>query len=633
MTAILGVSAFYPDSAAALVVDGRIVAAAQEERFTRKKHDDSFPAHAVEYCLREGGLRPGDLDHVAFYDKPLLKFDRLLSTYVAVAPAGFRSFLRAMPLWLQRKLHTPDALHRGLRGEYRRRFVFAEHHESHAASAFFPSPFDQAAILTLDGVGEWATATFGVGRGNRIELLAEQRFPHSLGLLYSAFTFFTGFRVNSGEYKLMGLAPYGEPVYADRILDELVDLKGDGSFRLDMRYFDYCRGRTMTSARFHDLFGGPPRHPEGPLTRREMDLAASIQQVAEEVVLRAARHVHEVTGMRDLCLAGGVALNCVANGRLLREGPFERLWIQPAAGDAGGALGVALLVWHQLLGNPRTAEPGDAQQGSLLGPRYGPAEVRAALDATGATYRAVPDEEVLCDQVAALLESGRVVGWFQGRMEFGPRALGTRSILGDPRDPGMQSLMNRKIKFRESFRPFAPAVLDDHVDDWFDRAGDEESPYMLLVLPVSAERRVSRTDAPPGPLPGGHRRAAGLRAAGGPGASAARGLAELATVASEIPAVTHVDHSARVQTVDRSRNPRFRRLLERFWARTGCPVLVNTSFNVRGEPIVCTPGDAYRCFMATDLDALVVEDLLLLKEEQDGAGPSAEDHLAQFAPD
>ena len=612
MTAILGISAYYHDAAAALVVDGRVVAAAQEERFTRKKHDSSFPQHAIDYCLAEAALGPGDLDYVGFYDKPLLTFDRLLQTYLAYAPRGLRSYLKAMPLWLSEKLHTRRKLAKGLGHAYRKRFVFTEHHESHAASAFFPSPFDEAAILTFDGVGEWATATLGTGRGNRIDLHAELRFPHSLGLLYSAFTYFTGFKVNSGEYKLMGLAPYGEPVYADLIFERLMDLKDDGSFRLDMSYFNYCRGLTMTSKRFGDLFGGPPRRPEGPLTQREMDLAASIQAVTEEVMLRAARHLHAETGMRNLCLAGGVALNCVANGRILREGPFDDIWIQPAAGDAGGSLGVALFIWHQLLGNPRVPDPADSQHGSLLGPRYDAATIRNALDAAGAAYTVVEDDDRLCELVASLLTSGSVVAWFQGRMEFGPRALGARSILGDARDAQMQSVMNRQIKFRESFRPFAPAVLAEHVDDWFERVGAEQSPYMLLVSPVAKNRRTGR-DAE---------------------LEAARGLDKLAVPRSEIPAVTHVDYSARLQTVDGHRDPRFHALLERFYARTGCPVVINTSFNVRGEPIVCTPADAYRCFMATNIDALVLENFVLLKDQQARAAEvDVGEYLREFALD
>ncbi len=613
MTAILGVSAYYHDSAAALVVDGEVVAAAQEERFTRRKHDSRFPEHAVRSCLEQAGLDAGDLDFVGFYDKPLLKFERLLETYLAYAPAGFRSFARAIPLWSRQKLHLPREIRRGLDGRYTRRIVFAEHHESHAASAFFPSPFEEAAILTLDGVGEWATTTFGVGRGNRIELSHEIRFPHSLGLLYSAFTYYTGFRVNSGEYKLMGLAPYGEPRYADAIRERVIDIKEDGSFRLDMSYFNYCQGLTMTSRRLHRLLGGPPRKPGTPLRQLDMDVAASAQAVTEEVMLRAARHVHERTGMRDLCLAGGVALNCVGNGRILREGPFDRIWIQPAAGDAGGALGVALFIWHQLLGRERRVRPGDAQRGSLLGPSFGPDAIRASLDRLDARYEVFERPEELCDTVAAQIADGKVVGWVQGPMEFGPRALGSRSILGDARSARMQSLINQKIKFRESFRPFAPAVLCERAAEFFELREGDESPYMLLVAPVRAEKRT----------------AAAARSDG------VRGLDKLAVERSVIPAVTHVDCSARVQTVDRERHGLFRLLLERFEERTGCPVIINTSFNVRGEPIVCTPEEAYRCFMATDMDALAMGDVLLIKSEQAPTDARAERsrHLAQFALD
>jgi carbamoyltransferase len=610
MTAILGISAFYHDSAAALVVDGRIVAAAQEERFTRVKHDDRFPAHAIEYCLAEAGLTAEQLDYVGFYDKPFLKFERLLETYLAFAPAGFRSFRLAMPVWLSQKLWLPREIRKGLGGKYRRRCVFAEHHESHAASAFFPSPFDEAAILTFDGVGEWATASLGVGHGNRITLTDELRFPHSLGLLYSAFTYFCGFRVNSGEYKLMGLAPYGEPVFADAIRRELVDVKEDGSFRMDMSYFRYCQGLVMTSPKFARLFGGPPRRPEQQLTQREMDLAASIQQVTEEIVLRTVRHLHAKTGMKNLCLAGGVALNCVGNGRILREGPFERLWIQPAAGDAGGALGVALFIWHQLLDNPRTPAANDSQQGSLLGPQFGDDEIRRFLDGVGAKYKVLESEDEACRQAAELVAAKKVVGWFQGRMEFGPRALGGRSILGDARSPEMQEVMNLKIKFRESFRPFAPIVLRDRASQYFDLKPDEESPYMLVVAPVASQRRIA---LPAEPL---------------------RGLDKLKAVRSEIPAVTHVDCSARIQTVDSTHHDRLHRLLAAFEAKTGCPVMINTSFNVRGEPIVCRPEDAYRCFMATNIDALLIERFLLLKTEQPNAREHPiDDYLARFALD
>jgi carbamoyltransferase len=607
MTAILGLSAFYHDSAAALVVDGEIVAAVQEERFTRKKHDHDFPVNAIQYCLEESKLTPKQLDYVGFYDKPFLKFERLLETYLAFAPVGFRSFLRAMPLWLRQKLYLPREMGKGLKSEYRKRYIFCEHHESHAASAFFPSPFHEAAILTLDGVGEWATAACGYGRGNRITLTDELRFPHSLGLLYSAFTYFCGFKVNSGEYKLMGLAPYGKPKYKDVILEKLMDVKPDGSFRLDLSYFEYCQGLRMTSRKFARLFGGPPRKTESPLTEREMDLAASVQEVTEEIMLRAARHLHEKTAMNSLCLAGGVALNCVGNGRILREGPFENLWIQPAAGDAGGALGVALFIWYQLLGNARVVSQPDGQRGSLLGPRSTNDDIRKFLDSQEAKYRQFADESELCDYVADLIASEKVVGWMQGRTEFGPRALGCRSILGDARSRQMQSLMNLKIKFRESFRPFAPVVLRDRVSEYFHMRDGEDSPYMLLVAPVAEEKRVPDNGTP------------------------TAGLEKLKTIRSVVPAITHVDHSARVQTVDEQRHGRFYKLMKAFESKTGCPVMINTSFNVRGEPIVCSPEDAYRCFMATNMDVLVMEDFALLKEEQPTAAEhEIDEYLAQF---
>ncbi len=606
MTAILGISAYYHDSAAAVVVDGEIVAAAQEERFSRVKHDHRFPSAAIAWCLGEAGLDPGDLDFVGFYDKPFLKFERLLETYLAFAPGGFRSFLKAMPLWLNQKLHLPREIRRELDDRYTRRIVFAEHHESHAASAFYPSPFDEAAILTIDGVGEWATASFGVGRGRDIELSHELRFPHSLGLLYSAFTYFTGFKVNSGEYKLMGLAPYGEPRYAGLILDRLIDLGDDGSFRLDLDYFNYCQGLTMTSRRFDRLIGGPPRRPESPLTQREMDLAASIQTVTEEVMLRMARHVHDRTGLTAACLAGGVALNCVGNGRILRDGPFDEIWIQPAAGDAGGALGVALFIWHQLLGHDRTPRRPDGQHGSLLGPSFGRAEIASLVDGRGAVAHRFDDPDELDDRIAALIEDENVVGLFQGRMEFGPRALGCRSIIGDARSRSMQSVMNLKIKFRESFRPFAPIVLAEHAAEYFDLAGGLDSPYMLIVSPVADAVRLPVED------------------------DGAVGLDKLKVPRSTIPAVTHVDGSARVQTVDRERHPRLHRLMTRFYARTGCPVLINTSFNVRGEPIVCTPEDAYTCFMGTDMDVLVLDDHLLLKHEQPTGDIDRDSYLSRF---
>lgn len=623
MTAILGISAFYHDSAAALVVDGRIVAAAQEERFSRTKHDERFPAHAIAYCLGEAGISAEQLDHVAFYDKPLAKFERFLETALAFAPRGFRAFRRAMPTWLEERLFLPRAMDEGLGGKYRGRYVFADHHESHAASAFFPSPLDEAAILTIDGVGEWSTACCGVGRGNRIRLDEEIRFPHSLGLLYSAFTYYLGFRVNGGEYKVMGLAPYGAAKYRDLILDHLVDSKDDGSLRMDMRYFNYCQGQTMTSARFHRLFGGPPRTPEGPLTQRDADLAASVQSVTEEVMLRMARHAHRRTGMKQLVLAGGVALNCVGNGRILREGPFERVWIQPAAGDAGGALGAALFVWHQLLDRPRVPELPDAQRGSLLGPAYDDDAIRSLLDREGAEYAACRDDDELCERVAALLDDGKVVGWFSGRMEFGPRALGSRSILADARNATMQSVLNRKIKFRESFRPFAPICLREHVHEWFELEEGVESPYMLLVAYLREEHRVR---------PAGDKTE---RASTAPRGERPWSLVDRVNeVRSSVPAVTHVDYSARVQTVDAERSPLLHMLLATFHARTGCPILVNTSFNVRGEPIVCTPKDAWRCFRATEMDVLVMGRNIVLRGARERAdATAAAEHLARFPPD
>ncbi|MBN1341215.1 MAG: carbamoyltransferase [Phycisphaerae bacterium] len=609
---ILGISAFYHDSAAALVCDGEIVAAAQEERFTRKKHDADFPKRAIEYCLGQAGIAPEALDLVGFYEKPLVKFDRLLETYITYAPVGFLSFIRFLPLWLKQKLHMPREMDRGLDGKYKGRFVFTDHHESHAASAFFPSPFEEAAILTLDGVGEWSTATHGHGRGNRVTVTHEIRFPHSLGLLYSAFTYFTGFRVNSGEYKLMGLAPYGEPRHAETIRRHLIDIKDDGSFRMDMSYFNYCQGLTMTGAKFHRLFGRGPRRPETKIDQLDMDLAASVQEVCEEVMLKAARHIHEQTGMKNLCLAGGVALNCVGNGRILREGPFENIWIQPAAGDAGGALGTALFIWHQLLDKPREVRGGDFQHGSLLGPAFTNEQIRVFLDSVGAKYHVVDNEDELLERVATLMAEEKVVGWAQGRMEFGPRALGSRSIIGDARSEKMQTVMNLKIKFRESFRPFAPCVLRERVEDYFEMRREEDSPYMLLVAPVRKDQRLDIDGQ----------------------AERLRGLEKLKLKRSTVPAITHVDYSARVQTVDAERHGRFYRLMKRFEAKTGCPVIINTSFNVRGEPIVCTPEDAYRCFMATNMDVLVLENHLLLKEEQPEARRvDTESHLAKFALD
>lgn len=596
-TVILGISAFYHDSAAALVVDGRLVAAAQQERFSRKKHDAGFPAEAIAACLDQAGLAVRDLTHVVFYDKPLIKFERLLETYLFYAPRGFRSFVAAMPVWLKEKLYLKSTLRKGLAalGGCKTRdlppLLFTGHHQAHAASAFFPSPFDQAAVLCADGVGEWATTSVWRGDGARLEPLWELDFPHSLGLLYSAFTYYTGFKVNSGEYKLMGLAPYGEPRYTEVILDNLLDLKADGTFRLNMAYFNYATGLTMTNRRFDKLFGGPPRKPEGQLTQREMDIAASIQAVTEEVMLRLARTVHAETGAENLCLAGGVALNCVANGRIQREGPFRRLWIQPAAGDAGGAVGAALSVWHEYLAQPRSTNGGDAMAGSYLGPDLPPEDVRAELDAMGAVYEELPEETLLA-RVADRLAQDAVVGWAQGRMEFGPRALGGRSILGNPRSPAMQSVMNLKIKYRESFRPFAPAVLAERVGDYFEQ--QTESPYMLLVAPVHERLRIPMTEEQ----------------------QRLFGIEKLHVPRSQIPAVTHVDYSARIQTVHRETNPRFHKVLSLFEQRTGCPVLVNTSFNVRGEPIVATATDAYRCFMRTEMDVLAVGNCLLEKAQQ-----------------
>lgn len=606
---ILGISAFYHDSAACLLRDGEIVAAAQEERFTRKKHDADFPAKAVDYCLRAAGIAVPDLDFVAFYDKPILKFHRLIETYVGFAPSGLRSFAKALPVWLGEKLHMRRQLTKHLGSKPRNRYVFPEHHESHAASAFYPSPFEDAAILTMDGVGEWATTSVGIGEGNRVRLLQEIRFPHSLGLLYSAFTYYCGFKVNSGEYKLMGLAPYGEPRFAQQIREHLIDLRDDGSYRLDLSYFNYCQGLTMTSAKFHALFGGPPRKPESPLEQHHMDLAASIQKVTEEVMLRTARHAHAVTGRKNLCLAGGVALNCVGNGVILREGPFDRIWIQPAAGDAGGALGAAQFVCHNLLDRPRKVMPGDTQRGSLLGPRYESADIRSYLDGEKIVYEECRTEDQLAERVAELIEQENVIGWFQGPMEFGPRALGSRSIIGDARSPKMQSVMNLKIKFRESFRPFAPIVLRERASDYFDIEPQHESPYMLIVAPVRAEKR-KQVDP------------------------AARGLDKLKQLRSVIPAVTHVDWSARLQTVDGERNPRLANLMRSFEKRTGCPVLINTSFNVRGEPIVCTPQDALRCFVGTEMDVLVLENFVIRRAAQtDLPAIDREKYLAGFSLD
>ena len=595
---ILGISAFYHDSAAALLRDGEILAAAQEERFTRKKHDSRFPSHAVEFCLAQDRVRLADLDFVVFYDKPFLKFERLLETYVAFAPRGLRSFGMAIPLWVREKLFQKSLLHDELKriGEefdWVHRLLFTEHHQSHAASAFYPSPFENALILTMDGVGEWATTSVALGRGNELEIIKEIHFPHSLGLLYSAFTYYTGFKVNSGEYKVMGLAPYGSPRFARKILDHVIDLKADGSFRLNLEYFNYCTGLTMTNGKFDSLFEGPPRKPDESLTQRHMDLAASVQVVLEEVVSRITRSLAAETGAKNLCLAGGVALNCVANGRLLRDGCFESIWIQPAAGDAGGALGAALAAYYSFKGQPRKLNGcGDRMKGSYLGPEFSQEEIERRLSAVGAKYTVLGDKELL-DACAEALAAEKAVGWFQGRMEFGPRALGARSILGDARSPKMQSMLNLKVKFRESFRPFAPSVLREHVAEWFEL--DQDSPYMLIVADVVEHRRKAMTA----------------------GEQQLFGIEKLNVPRSDIPAVTHVDYSARIQTVHQDTNPRYHALLQRFNERTGCPVIVNTSFNVRGEPIVCTPEDAFRCFMGTDIEVFAVGNCFLRKDDQD----------------
>src|SRR5262247_537612 len=598
---VLGISAFYHDSADALIEDGQLIAAAQEERFTRKKHDSGFPQNAVQYCLDHAGVKLGDVDYVAFYDKPFLKFERLLETYLAFAPRGFNSFRMAMPLWLKEKLFQKTLLRDEMKRwqpdfDWHKRLLFGEHHQSHAASAFFPSPYEEAAVLCMDGVGEWATTSLGWGQGNKLEMLREIHFPHSLGLLYSAFTYYTGFKVNSGEYKVMGLAPYGEPKYAQLIFDHLVDLKQDGTFRLNLEYFNYCTGLTMTNGRFDELFGGAPRKPEARLTQREMDLAASIQVVTEEVVLRLTRSIAEDTGCRDLCLAGGVALNCVANGKVLRDGRLSNLWIQPAAGDAGGALGAALVAYHLYQDKPRAAAngSGDLMKGAYLGPSFSPQECEARLRDAGARFAVLSDEAVV-DTCARDLAEGRAVGWFQGRMEFGPRALGARSILGDARSPTMQSILNLKVKYRESFRPFAPSVLRERVADWFEL--DYDSPYMLLVADVVEKRRLAMTADQ----------------------EALFGIEKLNVPRSDIPAVTHIDYSARIQTVHPDTNPRYHALITAFERLTGCPVVVNTSFNVRGEPIVCTPEDAFRCFMGTEVEVLAVGNCYLRKEDQNMA--------------
>jgi carbamoyltransferase len=598
---ILGISAFYHDSAAALVVDGRIVAAAQEERFTRKKHDARFPVHAVRYCLAEAGIKLHDIDYVVFYEKPFLKFERLLETYVAFAPQGLRSFAMAIPLWIREKLFQKDLILRELEGlapnfDGKNKLLFTEHHVSHAASAFYASPFHEAAVLTMDGVGEWCTTSTGVGRGNELTLVKEMKFPHSLGLLYSAFTYYTGFKVNSGEYKLMGLAPYGQPDYVDRILDNLIDLKEDGSFQLDLSFFDYCTGLTMTNTKFTDLFGQPVRDPNRDLlTPFHMNIAASIQKVTEEVMFRLTRSLAREHGLDNLCLAGGVALNCVANGKILRDGAFKNIWVQPAAGDAGGAVGAALAVWYQFLGHERTLNDNrDAMVGAFLGPAFLQPDVETRLTKAGAHFSVVSEKDMI-EKTASSLAAGEAVGWMQGRMEFGPRALGARSILGDPRSPTIQKTLNLRVKYRESFRPFAPAVLREDLSDWFEL--DADSPYMLLVADVARKRRRSMTKEE----------------------DALFGIDKLNVARSEIPAVTHVDYSARVQTVHADTNPRFHALISRFKSKTGCPILVNTSFNVRGEPIVCSPEDAFRCFLGNDIELLVVGNCMLRKSDQNPA--------------
>ena len=587
---ILGISAFYHDSAACLIKDGKILSAAQEERFTRKKHDHNFPQKAIEFCLKDASISSSELDLVAFYDKPFLKFERLLETYLTYAPAGIRSFIKAMPLWIKEKLWMKEMIKDKL--GYTGKIIFPEHHESHAASAFYPSPYNKAAILTMDGVGEWTTTSYGIGEGNDIQLLADIKFPHSLGLLYSAITYYTGFRVNSGEYKVMGLAPYGEPKYKQMIYDSLIDVKEDGSFRMNMEYFNYCQGLTMTNEKFNKLFGGPPRKPESKLTQKEMDLARSLQEVTEEIVLKLGNHVYKETGQKNLCLAGGVALNCVANGRLLREGPFENIWIQPAAGDAGGALGAALVGWYKYHNKPRVInEKRDSQRGSYLGPEFSENEIKDFINSQGVTAEKYSEEELI-KEVAELIASEKVIGWFDGKMEFGPRALGSRTIIGDARSPKMQATMNLKIKFRESFRPFAPSVLYEKVSDYFEI--EKESPYMLLVADVKKERRITMTDDQ----------------------QKKWGIDKLNVVRSDIPAITHVDYSARLQTVHKETNPRYHKLISKFEEKTGYGVIINTSFNVRGEPIVCTPADAYKCFMRTNIDYLVLGNFILSKEDQ-----------------
>jgi carbamoyltransferase len=607
----LGISAFYHDSAAALVVDGKIIAAAQEERFTRIKHDESFPKNAIEFCLKEGGCLLDEIDQIIFYEKPFLKFDRLLETYLSFAPSGLRSFIKAMPQWLKQKLHLPREIKKGLPGKWNKPIVFTSHHESHAASAFFPSPFEEAAILTMDGVGEWDTATIGIGEGNNIKLLKSLEFPHSLGLLYSAFTFFCGFKVNSGEYKLMGLAPYGKPIYKDSILKHLIDIKEDGSFAMNLQYFNYCQGLTMTNKRFARLFGGPPRKPEDQITKREVDLAASIQEITEEIVIRMATYARKLTGKNKLCLAGGVALNCVANGKLLSEKVFDKLWIQPASGDSGGALGAALFANYQLYNLPRSADPNDSMQGSYLGPKFSNSEILSFLKDIDAPFHYFCSENELLDSTCQAIEKEKIIGWFQGRMEFGPRALGHRSIIGDARSEKTQTNMNLRIKYRESFRPFAPSVLEEKTQEYFDL--DSPSPYMLLVAPVQKGIRIA-----PSAKDKEHFSDPNL-------------LNRVKIKRSSLPSITHIDYSARVQSVSPKRNDIYYRLIKRLEERTGTGVIVNTSFNVRGEPIVNTPQDAYRCFMATEMDILVLENYLLYKSEQPNKNRVSKDsHIASF---
>jgi carbamoyltransferase len=609
---ILGISAYYHDSGVALIKDEKIIAAAQEERFTRKKQDARFPKESIKYCLKEAGIALDDIDHIAFYDKPFLKFERLLTTYLTEAPNGFQSFLLSIPVWLKEKLFLKETLAREFKSlflEYypnqekeakvfkkriSKKFMFGEHHQSHAASAFYPSPFEEAAILTIDGVGEWTTTSIAYGKGNKIEFIKEINFPHSLGLLYSAFTYYTGFKVNSGEYKVMGLAPYGKPIYTDLIKEHLIDIKEDGSFKLDMQYFNYTTGLTMTNKKFNELFGAPPRKSESTLTQKEMDLAASIQKVTEEIMIKLARHAREITGSDNLCMAGGVALNCVGNGELMRENIFKNLWIQPAAGDAGGALGGAYSIYYQELRHPRNIDPEemDKMQGAYLGPKFSDEEIRSYLKKVNAVYHYIDDENTLLDITSDALANSKVVGWHYDRMEFGPRSLGHRSIIGDPRSQEMQTVMNLKIKYRESFRPFAPSVLFEKVNEWYEL--DRESPYMLLVAPVKKEKQIPMTEEQ----------------------EALFGIEKLNIPRSEIPAVTHVDYSARIQTVHQETNPRYHKLISKFEEKTGCATIVNTSFNVRGEPIVCTPEDSYRCFMRTEMDMLVLDNFVLYKEEQ-----------------